>query len=484
MQALYRNRLIRAYLGASRYSRDPDGFTGFDQHDNLQMYELQPGAALADQLHRLPRVRRRSSTANFTKPDSVEQTIWNALDKTDARLARRQDATRQRRAEERDDAEPQPHPDAARISAAASRASRPRRACAATAPRCRTTFGRCSRRAAARAAARHQHRAQSHLRRKTGVAAAQGGVVHRLAAALRQLLRRLPRLAASTAARTASPSAPRSPSPAPRPARIRATTRRRPWPSSSPSSTSASARGSAIPAWPDATPTTSAHPRTNLEPLAWELTGTTNDQCPLRLPLRRRPLREPRHLRDGPAPLPLHRASATAAAIRSSSFEDLGNAIRKIRTDLGVPIDIEYDDMHPRSGDSHAAQGPLRHHRAHPLQRHRRHRTPRTAGWSTSSPASTTATTSRKDVYNYATESLDFPHESTADQFFSESQFESYRALGRHAFNEICDGKPQSFANVGAFADHVASRPPLRTKDDVTRADAAGSSGSSRRFAG
>src|SRR5439155_480100 len=33
-------RLIRAYLGASRYSRDPDRFTGFDENDNLQMHEL------------------------------------------------------------------------------------------------------------------------------------------------------------------------------------------------------------------------------------------------------------------------------------------------------------------------------------------------------------------------------------------------------------------------------------------------------------
>ena len=37
-----------------------------------------------------------------------------------------------------------------------------------------------------------------------------------------------------------------------------------------------------------------------------------------------------------------------------------------------------------------------------------------------------------KDVgtRSYAVAHPDFPHESTADQFFSESQFESYRALG------------------------------------------------------
>jgi hypothetical protein len=51
-----------------------------------------------------------------------------------------------------------------------------------------------------------------------------------------------------------------------------------------------------------------------------------------------------------------------------------------------------------------------------------------------------------RDVYNYAKESLAFPHEPTSDQFFSESQFESYRALGRHAINEISDNYPTQAA--------------------------------------
>ena len=36
-----------------------------------------------------------------------------------------------------------------------------------------------------------------------------------------------------------------------------------------------------------------------------------------------------------------------------------------------------------------------------------------------------------RDVFNYARQSTSFPHETTADQFFSETQFESYRALGQ-----------------------------------------------------
>ncbi|HEV7765438.1 MAG TPA: patatin-like phospholipase family protein, partial [Thermoanaerobaculia bacterium] len=40
MHAMYRNRLVRAYLGASRVHRQPNGLTGFDPKDNLGMHEL------------------------------------------------------------------------------------------------------------------------------------------------------------------------------------------------------------------------------------------------------------------------------------------------------------------------------------------------------------------------------------------------------------------------------------------------------------
>ena len=42
LQYLWRNRIIRAYLGASHLKRRPDPFTGFDSYDNLQMHELWP----------------------------------------------------------------------------------------------------------------------------------------------------------------------------------------------------------------------------------------------------------------------------------------------------------------------------------------------------------------------------------------------------------------------------------------------------------
>ena len=41
------------------------------------------------------------------------------------------------------------------------------------------------------------------------------------------------------------------------------------------------------------------------------------------------------------------------------------------------------------------------------------------------------------DVRNYAATHDTFPHESTGDQFFSESQFEAYRALGERAMTDV-----------------------------------------------
>ncbi len=48
------------------------------------------------------------------------------------------------------------------------------------------------------------------------------------------------------------------------------------------------------------------------------------------------------------------------------------------------------------------------------------------------------------DLVNYKKANPDFPHESTADQMYSETQFESYRSLGFHMINSICGGDSES----------------------------------------
>jgi hypothetical protein len=136
------------------------------------------------------------------------------------------------------------------------------------------------------------------------------------------------------------------------------------------------------------------------------------------------------------------------------SFEDLGNAVRKIRIDLGVEIDFpDGVDIRARGAGTghHWAIGRIRYSAVDGL------------------PGSDDGTSDGilvyikpsvygnepRDVLNYAEGSPDFPHESTTDQFFTESQFESYRALGEHIAREIVT------TSLGAdFAAHGKDRSP------------------------
>lgn len=54
------------------------------------------------------------------------------------------------------------------------------------------------------------------------------------------------------------------------------------------------------------------------------------------------------------------------------------------------------------------------------------------------------------DVTNYAKDCPAFPHESTADQWFTEAQFESYRMLGYSSVMQIAKGHPAD-GNLPAF---------------------------------
>src|SRR5207248_3289283 len=69
------------YLGASRYNRDPDRFTGFDEHDNLQMYELHPDIVWSTTFGDESEFARALIAAR-TGPDparAVANEIWNLL---------------------------------------------------------------------------------------------------------------------------------------------------------------------------------------------------------------------------------------------------------------------------------------------------------------------------------------------------------------------------------------------------------------------
>ncbi|HWM95269.1 MAG TPA: hypothetical protein VN493_31230 [Thermoanaerobaculia bacterium] len=111
------------------------------------------------------------------------------------------------------------------------------------------------------------------------------------------------------------------------------------------------------------------------------------------------------------------------------AFEDLGNAIRKIRIDFGIPVDFEnrvriYSKSAVKPDARYCAIGTIRYSAVDG------------AGVEDGTliylkPAIYESPYEPYDVYNYSRSSSDFPHESTADQWFSESQFESYRTLGQ-----------------------------------------------------
>ena len=61
------------------------------------------------------------------------------------------------------------------------------------------------------------------------------------------------------------------------------------------------------------------------------------------------------------------------------------------------------------------------------------------------------------DLVAYHAINPDFPHQSTANQFFNESQTESYRMLGLHTINEMCEGW-QADKGFAALVDRVRNQ--------------------------
>jgi hypothetical protein len=135
------------------------------------------------------------------------------------------------------------------------------------------------------------------------------------------------------------------------------------------------------------------------------------------------------------------------------AFGDLGNAIRKCREDLGVEIEIctnhigvkapaNGDDSSTSdvtTGDWHWAIGKIHYNLvdagAEP-------------GILVYLKTSTTGD-EPADVANYRRLHAEFPHQTTANQWFSESQFESYRRLGQHVVEKVFEPLKRSGASLG-----------------------------------
>jgi len=116
-----------------------------------------------------------------------------------------------------------------------------------------------------------------------------------------------------------------------------------------------------------------------------------------------------------------------AEADPQMSFNALSNLIRLARIDFGIVIDIDISDIKPdpETGNSrnHSAVGVIRYPAVDDLIEER--------GYMLYCKSSLTGD-EPQHLHEYRVHNPDFPHESTADQWFDERQFEIYRELGYH----------------------------------------------------
>ncbi|MBB4374115.1 hypothetical protein GGD63_006944 [Bradyrhizobium sp. cir1] len=131
------------------------------------------------------------------------------------------------------------------------------------------------------------------------------------------------------------------------------------------------------------------------------------------------------------------------------TFEDLGSLVRKVRIDFGV--DIQFFGLERLKGRSESSSNDA------PVAAIADVIYPELPGWpgkllyikpgyrGGSEPAS---------VRSYGQMHPEFPHESTANQFFGESQFEAYRALGEYSVQNLA---PAGSFNEGDIASFMAA---------------------------
>jgi hypothetical protein len=118
------------------------------------------------------------------------------------------------------------------------------------------------------------------------------------------------------------------------------------------------------------------------------------------------------------------------------AYADLGEAVRKIRIDFGIPIEFDKMTIYPRSAiDSLTSPG---HNCAIGRIRY-------SVVDGADAPDGIIVYIKPacygdepRDIFEYFKTNPTFPHESTSDQFFSESQFESYRMLGAYTMEKFC----------------------------------------------
>jgi hypothetical protein len=179
-----------------------------------------------------------------------------------------------------------------------------------------------------------------------------------------------------------------------------------------------------------------SHPSSALSPLIDEALGLTDDDNPYvllsdgghfeNLGLYEMVLRRCRHI-----------VVVDGSADPKGAYDDLGGAVRKIRIDFGIPIEFTAErfpilsrpESEKESGGYYSV-GTIRYTAVDGDE-------VEDGRLVYIKPA--VYNIEPRDIFNYARGDPSFPHESTADQFFDEPQFESHRMLGYFILEKLLD---------------------------------------------
>jgi 8-oxo-dGTP pyrophosphatase MutT (NUDIX family) len=163
-----------------------------------------------------------------------------------------------------------------------------------------------------------------------------------------------------------------------------------------------------------------------------------------------------------------HIVIVDAGEDRRDDFASLGEALRRIRVDFGVPITLtalDLSDPAMRSSPVHAWHGTVHYSQ---VDRVGPGGVPAPDGELVYFKPAVSGD-EPVDVQAYRRLHGAFPHESTTDQWFSESQFESYRTLGEHSVRHILAyydaARGTAAAPARAARASAVGRTALRARD-------------------
>jgi hypothetical protein len=148
-------------------------------------------------------------------------------------------------------------------------------------------------------------------------------------------------------------------------------------------------------------------------------------------------------------------------ATGGTGMRDLGDAIALARTELGVEIEFDRDQLgelvEGKNGFAKRScvTGTIRYTRGKPAE-----------GRLVFAPTVMTADVPL-DLHAFKARDTHFPHHSTADQFFTDQKFEAYRVLGRHAARAAIKAmsRRESPSRARALARRVRHRSARRRLD-------------------